>query len=226
MNRAIALLSRGSSEEAGAMLEKVLQDAEARGERRAVGFALSNLAVLAIERHHYAQAVELLERTIATYRHLGDRLNFARDVTNLVELRLRLGLVEQAEQALRFGRHSLGPGAPASRLAELCLAAAQVHLARGHTLEAEREVRAALRNASQSTDGDKLGECHRVAARIALEDGMVARADAELARARQIAQTPFDHAEVAVLEARFGAQRGACHRGARSGSGDRGAGVR
>jgi len=49
VNRAIALLSRGSSDEARSLLVEVLERAEARGEAKAVGFALSNLAVLAIE---------------------------------------------------------------------------------------------------------------------------------------------------------------------------------
>jgi DNA-binding NtrC family response regulator len=200
VNRAIALLSRGSSDEARSLLVEVLQRAEARGEARAVGFALSNLAVLAIERHDYAQALELSERAISVRRRLGDRLGFARDVTNLVELRLRLGLVEQADQVLRFGRQALGPGAPASRLCELALAAARTHLARGRTLEAERELRAALRTAAQASDGDKLGECHRLAARIALEDGVVARADVEIKRAEELKASPFARAELALLQ--------------------------
>jgi DNA-binding NtrC family response regulator len=201
VNRAIALLSCGASEPAREMLTRVLRDAEARGERRAIGFALSNLAVLAIERHDYGHALELLERTIGAHRRLGDRLNFARDVSNLVELRLRLGLGEQAEQLLRFARNTLGPGAPGSRAAELALASARVHLCRGRTPEAEREVRVALRWAGMSSDGDKLGECHRLAARIALDDGAVQIAEAELARALTLAKAPYDHAEVALLEA-------------------------
>ena len=208
VNRAIALLSRGSSDEALAMLREVLERAEAQGETRAVGFALSNLAVLAIERHDYAQALELSERAIAARRRLGDRLGYARDVTNLVELRLRLGLVEQAEQGLRFGRQALGAGAPASRLCELALAAARIHLARGRTLDAERELRAALRTAAQASDGDKLGECHRLAARIALEDGVVARAEGELARAVELGATPFARAELALLTALIARAKG------------------
>jgi transcriptional regulator with GAF, ATPase, and Fis domain len=201
VNRAIALMSRGSPDEARPMLLEVLRDAESHGERRAMGFALSNLAVLAIERHDYAEALELSERAIVVRRRLGDRLGFARDVTNLVELRLRLGLFEQAEQALRFGRQALGPGAPASRLTELGLAAARVHLQRGRTLEAEREARAALRTAAHASDGDKLAECHRLAARIALEDGLVARARAEVERAAELAQSPFSRAEALLLRA-------------------------
>ena len=201
VNRAIALLSRGSPDEARPMLTDVLEDAERRGEMRAVGFAISNLAVLAIERHDYGRALELSERAIVVRRRMGDRLGFARDVTNLVELRLRLGLVDEALQALRFGRQALGPGAPASRLAEVALAQARAHLARGRTLDAERELRSAMRTAAQASHGDKLGECHRLAARVALEDGVVARAEAEIERAGQLANAPYATAEVAVLRA-------------------------
>ncbi len=201
VNRAIALLSRGSPDEARPMLTEVLEDAERRNETRAVGFAISNLAVLAIERHEYGRALELSERAIVVRRRLGDRLGFARDVTNLVELRLRLGLVEEAEQALRFGRQALGPGAPASRLAEVGLAQARTHLARGRTLDAERELRAAMRTAKQASDGDKLAECHRLAARVALEDGVVARAATEVERASELAASPYATGEAAVLRA-------------------------
>ncbi|MEZ4375263.1 MAG: sigma 54-interacting transcriptional regulator [Polyangiaceae bacterium] len=199
INRAIALLSRGSPDEARPILVDVLSSAEQAGEVRAQGFALSNLAVLAIERHDYAQALDLSERAISVFRKLGERLGFARDVTNLVELRLRLGLVDAAEQALTFGRQALGPGAPASRLTELGLAAARVHLARGRTLEAERELRTAMRSATLSSDGDKLCECHRLAVRVALEEGVVLRAEADLARAESLSNNPFSTAEVAIL---------------------------
>ncbi len=201
VNRAIALLSRGSYDEARPMLAQVLADAEKRGELRAVGFALSNLAVLAIDRHDYGKALALSERAIVVRRRLGDRLGFARDVTNLVELRMRLGLIDQAEQGLRFGRQALGPGAPAPRLAELALAAARAHLARGRTLEADREIRAGLRTAAQASDGDKLAECHRLAVRVALEDGSVARAETELSQAKQLSASPFANGEVALLAA-------------------------
>lgn len=199
INRAIALLSRGSPDEARPILLDVLSSAEQAGEVRAMGFALSNLAVLAIERHDYAQALDLSERAISVFRKLGERLGFARDVTNLVELRLRLGLVDAAEQALTFGRQALGPGAPASRLTELGLAAARVNLARGRTLEAERELRTAMRSATLSSDGDKLCECHRLAVRVALEEGVVLRAEADLARAESLSNNPFSSAEVGIL---------------------------
>jgi DNA-binding NtrC family response regulator len=203
VNRAIALLSSGATEQARALLEQVLATGEQRGEVRAVAFALTNLAVLAIERHEYARALELSERAIALRRRLGDRLGFVRTVQNVVELRLRLGQVDQADQALRFGRNALGPGVPPSRLCGLALCAARIHLERGHTLEAEREVRAALRMVAGASNADKLGECHRIAARIALEDGLISRAESELAQARAaaVAADATARAEVALLEA-------------------------
>jgi DNA-binding NtrC family response regulator/Tfp pilus assembly protein PilF len=201
VNRAIALLSSGATEQARALLEQVLATGEQRGEVRAVAFALTNLAVLAIERHEYAHALELSERAIALRRRLGDRLGFVRTVQNVVELRLRLGLVDQADQALRFGRNALGPGVPPSRLCGLALCAARIQLERGHTLEAEREVRSALRMVAGASNPDKLGECHRIAARIALEDGLISRAESELGEARSAIVDAYAKAEVALLEA-------------------------
>jgi DNA-binding NtrC family response regulator/tetratricopeptide (TPR) repeat protein len=203
VNRAVSMMSSGSWDEAGALLGEVLHEAETQGEWRAVGFALNNLAALATDRHDYVRALALLERSIAIHRRRGERLLLARAITNLAELRLRVGLVDQAEHALRFGRQVLAPGAPASRLAEIAVAAAQVHLARHRTLDAEREIRAAIRSAAQSSDGDKLGEAHRLAARIALEDGVVPRAEAEIARAKELANSQLDRAEVALIEARI-----------------------
>ena len=132
VNRAIALLSRGSSDEARSMLIEVLERAEARGEPRAVGFALSNLAVLAIERHDYAQALELSERAISVRRRLGDRLGFARDVTES-------GRAQVAARPRRTGRSGVafrprrrsGRALPRRACCELALAAARTHLARG-----------------------------------------------------------------------------------------------
>ncbi len=209
VNRAIALLSRGSRDEAQALLEGVLADGESRREPRAVAFALSNLAVLAIERHEHAKGLDLLEQTTSVHRRLGDRLGFARDVANLVELRLRLGLVEHAEQGLRFGRQALGAGAPPSRLTELALATARLHLVCGRTLDAERELGCALRAAAHASDGDKAGECHRLEARVALEDGMVARAIKATDASEALAASPFDHAEIALLRALIARSSGA-----------------
>ncbi len=208
VNRAIALLSKGHAQGARTMLESVLAEAESRHDLRAVAFAMSNLAVLAMDRHDYAEALHLSERAIEVRRRVGDRVGLARVVANLAELRLRLGLVRQAEQVLAFGRQSLGASMPPTRVAHFALVAARLHLARCETMDAAREVAAALANAGGSSDGDMVGECHRVATRIALEDGDVPRAAQEVREASSRAASPFAHAEVALLQASIAQARG------------------
>ncbi len=208
VNRAIALLSKGRAEPARAMLDGVLVEAEGRRDLRAMAFALSNLAVLALDRHDYTEALALSERAIDVRRRVGDRVGLARVITNLAELRLRLGLVQEAEQALAFGRQSLGAAMPPTRAAHFALVSARVHLARGETLDAARELAAAIADGGGSSDGAMLGECYRVAARIALEDGDVPRMARELALASSRTDSPFARAEVALLYALHAQARG------------------
>ncbi|MCU0691523.1 MAG: sigma 54-interacting transcriptional regulator [Polyangiaceae bacterium] len=208
VNRAIALLSKGRSEQARAMLESVLADGERKRDLRATSFALSNLAVLAVGRHEYGEALRLSERAIDTRRKLGDKVGLARVVTNLAELRLRLGLVREAEQALSFGRQTLSPGLPSTRAAHFALVAARICLARGDTAAAGREVTAAITASSGSSDGAFAGECLRVAARIALEDGDVERAARALRDAERNVASTFARAEVGLLRARLAQARG------------------
>jgi transcriptional regulator with GAF, ATPase, and Fis domain len=201
LNRAIAVLSDGRSDEARPMLEAVLVDGEERADERAVAFALSNLAVLAINRHDYGEALELSERAISVRRRLGERLGLSRVIANLAELRLRLGLVDEAEQALSFGRLAVSRGSPLPRTAHFALIGARIQLARSDTLGAVREVATALCGAPGSSDGDMLSECHRVATRIALEDGDVERAARELASAGNHSTSPSAQAECQLLGA-------------------------
>jgi len=203
VNRAIALLSRGQGEAARGILEQVLEDARQRHDQRAAAFALSNLAVLAIERHDYPEALGLSEAAIDARRRLGDKVGLSRVVTNLAELRLRLGLLAEAEQTLAFGRQALRPVLPPTRVAHFALVAARIRLAHGDTFEASREIGVALSNVAGSSDGAMIGECHRVEARIALDDGDVDRAARAIERAESDADEPFARAEVALLQARL-----------------------
>ena len=201
LNRAIALLSSGRLHEARGMLTAVLEEGEKRGEVRAVAFALSNLATIATLQRDYVEALRLSERVLVVRRRIGDKLSLALLITNLAYLRLRIGQVAEAEQALRFGRQACGPGMPASRAAHFALVAARIHLARGNTLEAMTELNAAVAGARSSRDGNKLSECYRVEARIALENGDLGRIAEAIARARDEAASSPAHAEIALLDA-------------------------
>ena len=209
LNRAIALLSMGRLDEARSILLGVLEDGEGQRELRATGLALSNLSVIALLKHEYLDALRLAERALDVFRVMGEKATLAHLITNLAELRLQMGLVAEAEQALAFGRKVCGPEVPGSRMPHLALVAAQIHLARGRTLEATAEVNSAIASASGSSNGAKLGECCGVAARIALEDGNLPRAEQMIARARAEASSARARAEVAVLEAMLGRARGA-----------------
>ena len=201
LNRSIALLSSGRLDEARVMLEVVLAEGEGRGELRAVAYALTNLATIAILKREYAEALRLSERAFDARRRLGDKVSLALLISNLAELKLQLGQVAEAEQALAFGRKACGPGMPGARASHFAYTAALIHLERRRTVEAAAEVKAALDTARGSPYGARLAECHRLAARIALEDGDLTSAGVALARASELADTPRERAWVALLSA-------------------------
>ncbi len=201
LNRSIALMSGGRLEGARSMLEAVLADGEARGELRAVAYALTNLSTIAILKREYPEALRLSERAFDVRRQIGDRVSLALLITNLAELKLNLGMVSEAEQALAFGRQACGPGMPGARASHFAYVSALIHLERGRTVEAAAELKTAVGTARGSSNGARRGECFRLAARVALEDGDLAAAATAIAQAAQAAESPRERAWVALLEA-------------------------
>ncbi len=201
LNRGIALLSKGLVDEARSIFESVLSEGERIGDARACAFALDNLAVVATWRHEYATALALSERTLKLRQRLGDRLTMARILANLAELRRKLGLIDHAEHAIAFGRRTLGPGMPPAHSAHFSRVAARLALARGHTIEARREIANAIVDGESAGKREFLGEAYRIATRIALEDGDLGRVREMLARARDLATTEEAQSEVALLTA-------------------------
>jgi hypothetical protein len=122
------------------------------------------------------EALRLSERAFEVRRRVGDKLTLALLITNMAELKLQLGMVAEAEQALAFGLRACGPGMPGSRASHFAITAAQVHFARGRTLEARAELASALASAGRSPHGARPIECFRLGARIALEEGDVVSA--------------------------------------------------
>ncbi|HHH27027.1 MAG TPA: AAA family ATPase [Polyangiaceae bacterium] len=201
LNLAIAVMSEGRRTEARALLEEILQTGEELGDRRASCFALANLSVLATLDHDYAEGMRLVERAIEEMRPLGDTLRLARQIINLAALRLKVGLVTEAEQALVFGRQACGTNLADALVANMSMCRAKVGLAQGNTLAAATAAEEAIAAAGRSSNGAKLGEASRLAARIALEDGDVPRAQRYLERASSAASGPDSSLEQAILEA-------------------------
>ena len=205
LNRAIAVLSDGRLGEARDMLSAVLLDGEQKRDDRAVARALMNLAVMAINAQEYGEALSLSERAIAVRRRLGERVGLAWIITNLAELRLRLGLVDEAEQAITFGRSALSAGDAAGRGARFSMIRARILLLRGDTLAAAREVAAGH---AQKPDTETTRELHELSVRIALADGDVARASDELAVVTREATTDVSRATMTLLRAEVARARG------------------
>ncbi|HTQ42240.1 MAG TPA: sigma 54-interacting transcriptional regulator [Polyangiaceae bacterium] len=201
LNRGIALLSKGFTDEARAIFEAVLAEGERAGDARACAFAVENLAVVATLRHDYAQSLSLTERTLKLRERIGDRLKTALALTNLAELRRRLGLLDHAEHAVVFGRRTLGPGMPPAHSAFFSLQAARNALMRGNTVEARREATRALAESEAAGLRNYVCEAYCIGTRVALEDGDLARAAELLDRARSEATTAELRAEAAIVGA-------------------------
>ena len=208
LNRAIAVLYTGSRERAREMLEEVMREGERLGIDRAVAYTLANLATLAILQHEYEHALALSERAIEVCRRVEPRASMVQPITNLAELRLRLGLLDEAEHGLRFGLHACGPNLPLSRYAYFAKVAACIHLERGDTALAAKELANAVSGATCANDLPVLAQCHRIAARIAIEDGDLTRARVALTQAAELKHTAFGQAELSVLEAQVARMAG------------------
>ena len=201
LNRGIALLSKGLSDEARELFESVLAEGEQRGDPRASAYALSNLGHLASSRHEYGAALQHWERAIRLLHGIGDRVSAARVLTNLASLRHTIGLLDHAEHALSFGRRTFGRAITAGRASNFDIVAARIDLTRGRTGDARREIEAAIVKASG--DRDLLGRAHRLSSRIALEDGDLPRAALAIASAREHATHDEARAEIALLTALY-----------------------
>ncbi|MCL2822417.1 MAG: sigma 54-interacting transcriptional regulator [Polyangiaceae bacterium] len=207
-NRAVALLSSGQLEAATLILESLLEDGRRFHRPRAVAIALSNLGVVAHLGKRYADALLLYEQAIGACHELGDRLGLVRPSVNLAELRLELGMVDEAEQVLRFARNAMRSGVPASIAPLMQTLEAEIHLARGNTSRAAWCAQSALRGATRSSNGSKLGECYRLIARIGLEDGNLVSVEEALLCSEQNSTGAGAVAEQALIRAKLARSRG------------------
>ncbi|MEM1033664.1 MAG: sigma 54-interacting transcriptional regulator [Myxococcota bacterium] len=212
VNRAIATMSQERRLEARTLLETVLEDGEAEGDGRAVAFALGNLAVLHSLAHDYATALEQFERCMGVVRALGDAFRLAHNTFNLAHLRIRVGMVEEAEQTLAFGRRACGPQLADNIAALMSFVSAEARLARGDTLAAAPAAAEAVAASKRSNNGAKLGEALRLQVRIALADGEVTRAERALHEASSAPPSAGSAAALAVLKAAVARASGAPYR--------------
>jgi DNA-binding NtrC family response regulator/tetratricopeptide (TPR) repeat protein len=208
VNRSVALLARADAEGALALLEEVLRTAEKNGDVRACAMAHLNMGVAQHTLRDYHLALEHYEKTIELSRRSGDQIALCSAARNLAELRVTLGLVNEAWQALQFAqRSSLRKVAPA-RLVERALVGARILLARGDTVAASVKVTEALALSDRASLKRTAAECHRLAARIALREGDVDRAFASLEALESDDADDFALAETSLLRGKLARARG------------------
>jgi len=198
LNRAIAVLSKGFVDEANGMLRGVLADSERTGYDLGAAYALTNLAATAWDRRDYGAALECLERAFDYHRALGSAAMVAQTTSSLADVRLRLGLVDQAAQTIGFGRRA---GLAPFRAAKFAFVATRVALARGDVPRARKEMEQSIAEATASGDVESLAEAHRLAARVALEEGDVGASKKHLAVAEAHATTERARAEAHLIAA-------------------------
>ncbi|NUP08177.1 MAG: sigma 54-interacting transcriptional regulator [Polyangiaceae bacterium] len=227
VNRAIALMSLGRRGDAQGMLETVLGEGEALGEQKAVDIALLNLAALAILDHRYGDALNLTERASLVLRKIGDKVSLARCVANLAQLRLRVGLLDEATQAVRFGGRIFRGGAPAEQAAQFSLVLARIALVRNDSATAHLQVVQALASLGMRLP-TRTGETYaehaglsvgpvrehvsaalRLAARIAIDDGDTSRAQLLIQCAAAEGAPLRAQADLACLRAQLARSLGA-----------------
>ncbi len=173
-----------------------------------MGFALSNLSVIAMRQQDYASALRYGESAIAHGQSFGGRIGMIRSLSNDAELRLRLGLVEHAEHAVAFGLRLLSGGAATALMAHFHRIAAEIALARGRIDVARTAIEAALGDATAVGDREVLVQAWLVSARVSLDEGDLTCASDALDRASDLTGCQRERAELAILRASVTRGRG------------------
>jgi transcriptional regulator with GAF, ATPase, and Fis domain/tetratricopeptide (TPR) repeat protein len=203
LNRANALMAAGRRVEAAALLDAVLSQSRADGDPRGEAFALSNLASTAHAACDHDGELRLRELAIHAFRQVGNRSWLGREMVYLADVRLTLGLVDEAAEALAFARHAFSLTIQPRHAAWLSLVSAQIWFARGNTARAAADIDSAICSASSASDRSMLCQCLCFAARIAIEEGDIQRAESALAEACGHVSGPSMEAEIALVEARI-----------------------
>ena len=169
-NRAIALLSMGHLGEAQALLEAALADADELGNSQARAFALGNL-VAAYHSTDQGRALAFAESACDDWLRTGNRRHVLRALSNVVALRLQVGLVEQAASALAFSKKFRFSGLPTSALTFWRIVTARVFFAQGKWAAVIEEAHKIIAAADPGEGAIYLSEAHRLVAAVALEEG-------------------------------------------------------
>ena len=176
LNRGIALLSKG-------LLRRGARALRVRARRGGAPRRAAGLRLRAVEprRHLASSATSTARRSVHWERAipLSTRSAIGSPPRGRSRTSRRSGTCSASSitpsTRSRSGDARSAKGSPPGARSHFDVVAARIALDRGRTLDARREIEAAIVKAESAKDADLLGEAHRVAARIALEDGDLAR---------------------------------------------------
>jgi len=138
---------------------EALREAREVDDKRTASGALNTLAELALQRGEVAEALAMMEESLALRRSLGDRRLVANSLLNLARARLSAGELDRALPLLREG-HSVAQEIGDTWSASVALAGlGRLHLLEGTPDEAVDFFRDALRIAAARRDKRAAADC-------------------------------------------------------------------
>ncbi len=199
LNRAIALMSDGRLREAQALLESVRDRSRELGLHQGQTFAMANLAVIAIRRQAYGEALALWQETADRVEASSDRLSSALYLCNTADIYVSLELYDEARRTLERARAAVR-GIGHSRLsAHIGTLEASIRLGEGHSELAHRALGRAMRDAEAAADAPTHTRILLLGARLDLEDGNAFSARAKLTRVLSEKSSAFHAAQAKLL---------------------------
>jgi DNA-binding NtrC family response regulator/tetratricopeptide (TPR) repeat protein len=202
LNLALVLAESLRFNEAHVTLLAVAEDGRRHSDFQAVWRAEHHLAIMAHRANRYAEAMRRYEEVHDYANRRGESTPIAIINRDLAELRIDVGLFDQAQDALRFGRSRCD--SLAGRLvADYGLLEARIYLAQHRSDMALEAVATALKHASSSVVADAVLQCHLLNAEIALGLGKAEEAKEALDRAETGNRSGWTRAQLELLRARL-----------------------
>ncbi|HHH12001.1 MAG TPA: AAA family ATPase, partial [Sorangium sp.] len=201
LNRAVARLQAGGLPEAATLLAELCRDAEQRGDHQALGLAAVDLAVVNMRLRRYAQALQDWELGIMALRRGGDKRRLYYAYLDCAQLRLELGLTDDAKEALALATAACPTGGSSWYCGLRSYVEAGIHFQQGQTAAAAAVLAHALAVVDEDRNSSRLVEFWLLSARIASSEGDVGSAAAALAHARRVSACARDDAVVEFVAA-------------------------
>lgn len=189
---AIVYFARGDLDQAQTYYEAARVRARQAGDRALVAAATLNLGAIANIRGDVRRAISSYRRAITDLRVVGREGDLAAALNNLGMAKADLGQWEGAERAYREALDLATRAGDSEGQTRLHGNLAETWIGRGDLARARTACADAMAAAVTSTHSHAVGEVHKLSGIVARESGALDEADAEFARAEQVARARND----------------------------------